>query len=141
MSSDRNQTRAEVFDEGLKVRKQLVGAEKTEKFLADIKDDEFLWPFHEYVNEACFGSIWTRPGLEWRERSLIMLGILCALNRPVELGIHVRIAVGNGLTEAEIRECLLQATCYCGMPAGAGAFAAAHNVLKEIRAEKGKEIK
>ena len=139
MSSNREQTRAEVFEEGLKIRKQLVGAEKTEQSLAQAAGDEFMMPFHEYLNEACFGSIWARPGLKWRERSLITMAMLSALNRPVELGIHVRAAVGNGLTEVEIRECLLQVMSYCGIPAGVGAFGVASTVLKEIRAETAKE--
>lgn len=68
----------------------------------------------EYVTEACWGSVWTRPGLERKTRSLLNCAMLCALNRSNELGVHVRGAVNNGASEVEIRETILQASVYCG---------------------------
>jgi 4-carboxymuconolactone decarboxylase len=69
----------------------------------------------ELVTEACWGSIWTRPGLERKHRSLLNIAMLCALNRSNELAVHVRGAVNNGASEVEIRETLLQVAIYCGM--------------------------
>jgi len=75
MSSNRKETREEMYEAGLKIRKHLVGAEATEKTIAAA--DDFMTPFHEYLNEACFGSIWAREGLTWRERSMIVLVWMC----------------------------------------------------------------
>ena len=134
VSSDRKQTREEMYEEGLKIRKHLVGAETTEKAIAAA--DDFLTPFHEYLNEACFGSIWARPGLTWRERSMIVLALLTALNRPNEIVLHTKAALKNGVTELEIREVLMQSMCYAGIPNGVGAFASADKALKEVKEEK-----
>lgn len=67
----------------------------------------------KYVTESCWGSIWTRPGLELKTRSLLNIAMLCALNRSTELGVHCRGALSNGASEVEIREVILQAACYC----------------------------
>ena len=90
----------------------------------------------ELVTEACWGSIWTRPGLEKKHRSLLNIAMLCALNRSNELAVHVRGAVNNGASEVEIRETLLQAAIYCGVPAGIEGFKVAERVLNEMRKEK-----
>ena len=90
----------------------------------------------ELVTEACWGSIWTRPGLERKYRSLLNIAMLCALNRSAELAVHVRGAVNNGASEVEIRETLLQAAIYCGMPAGIEGHKVAERVLKEMRLER-----
>lgn len=68
----------------------------------------------ELVTEGCWGSVWTRPGLERKTRSLLNCAMLCALNRGNELAVHVRGAVTNGATEVEISETILQASVYCG---------------------------
>jgi 4-carboxymuconolactone decarboxylase len=78
----------------------------------------FSKPLQELVTEVGWGWIWTRPGLERKQRSLLNLGMLCALNRSTELGVHVRGALRNGLSEVEIREALLQVGAYVGLPAG-----------------------
>jgi 4-carboxymuconolactone decarboxylase len=72
----------------------------------------------QYVTQACWGSIWARPELPRHTRSLLNIAMLCALNRSTELAVHVRGAVANGCTEVEIRETILHASVYCGMPAG-----------------------
>ena len=89
----------------------------------------------ELVTEACWGSVWTRPGLEKKQRSLLNIAMLCALNRSTELGVHVRGAVNNGATEVEIRETLLQAAIYCGMPAGIEGFKIAEKVITDMKKE------
>lgn len=91
----------------------------------------------QYVTEACWGSIWTRPGLPLATRSLLNLAMLCALNRSTELAVHTRGALNNGASEVEIRETLLQAACYCGMPAGVEGFKVAERVINEWKAENG----
>jgi 4-carboxymuconolactone decarboxylase len=94
--------------------------------------DEFSMPVQELVTEFCWGEVWTRPGLARRDRSILNLGMIAALNRPEELKLHVRGAIRNGVTKDEIRECLLQVAVYCGMPAGLGAFKAAREVFAEM---------
>lgn len=89
----------------------------------------------ELVTEACWGSVWGRPGLERKQRSMLNMAMLMALNRSPELAVHVRGAVTNGCTEVEIRETLLQAAIYCGMPAGMEGFKVAEKVIKDMKAE------
>jgi 4-carboxymuconolactone decarboxylase len=84
------------------------------------------------VTEYCWGEVWTRPGLSRRDRSLLNLAMLTALNRPNELRLHLRGAVNNGVTAAEIKEILLQTGIYCGIPACLDAFKVASEVLKEM---------
>jgi 4-carboxymuconolactone decarboxylase len=86
----------------------------------------------QLVTEACWGDIWTRPGLPRQTRSLVNLAMLTALGRSHELGVHVRGAVRNGCTQEQIQEVLLQTAIYCGMPAALDAFRTAGQVLKEL---------
>jgi 4-carboxymuconolactone decarboxylase len=90
----------------------------------------------EYVTESCWHSIWGRPGLEKKTRSLLNIAMLCALNRSTELAVHVRGAVNNGATEVEIRETVLQVACYCGMPAGIEGTKVAERVINEMKKER-----
>jgi 4-carboxymuconolactone decarboxylase len=121
------------YEEGLRVRSEVLGADHVERSLANATD--FMRPMQEFVTEYCWGAIWSRPGLGRRERSLLNLGMLAALNRSHELGVHVRGAVNNGCTAEEIQETLLQAATYCGVPAGMEAFRVANTVLEELREE------
>ncbi len=121
------------YEEGLAVRKAVLGDDYVEKSLAAAND--FNRPLQELVTEACWGTIWTRPGLPRKIRSLINIAMITALNRPHELKIHVRGALNNGCTKEEIQEVLLQATIYCGMPAGVDGFRIAAEVLHEAEAE------
>ena len=77
--------------------------------------------------------MWNRPGLERKQRSLLNIGMLCALNRGPELGNHVRGAINNGLTPVEIREAILQVSVYVGMPAGLEGFKIAERVIEEMK--------
>ena len=86
--------------------------------------------FQRITTEWCWGYAWTREGLEHKTRSMLNLAMLTALNRPAEIKLHVKGALANGVTVDEIREILLHATVYCGIPAGLDAFKAAHEVLK-----------
>jgi 4-carboxymuconolactone decarboxylase len=108
----------------------VLGAEHVERSLA--KASEFARPMQELVTEYCWGAVWARPGLDRRTRSLVNLGMLTALDRQHELKIHVRGAVNNGCTPEEIREVLMQALIYCGVPAGMEAFRATEAALEEL---------
>ena len=97
-----------------------------------------LWHRVLHTDEIFRGYAWTRPGLEKRDRSLLNLGMLMALNRAPELAVHVRGARNNGLSELEIREAIIHATTYCGVPAGVDAFKIAERVFNDM-AEKGEK--
>jgi 4-carboxymuconolactone decarboxylase len=116
------------FKKGLEVRRAVLGADYVDGSLA--KADDFMMAFQEITTEWCWGYAWTRPGLERKTRSMLNLAMLTALGKPAELKLHVKGALGNGVSVDEIKEILLHATVYCGIPAGLDAFKAAHEVLK-----------
>jgi 4-carboxymuconolactone decarboxylase len=120
------------FEEGLGIRKQVLGAEHVERSLANA--DAFSRPMQELVTEYCWGEIWGRDGLDRRTRSLINIAMLAAVNRQHELGVHVRGAINNGCSEAEIQEVLLQVAIYAGVPAGIEGFRTAASALEAVRA-------
>lgn len=128
-----DESRSDLFHEGLDVRRDVLGRDYVDGSLSAASD--FMAPFQELVTEWCWGRIWTRQGLDRRTRSLLNLGMLAALNRPNELRLHVRGALRNGVQPQEIQEVLLQATIYCGVPAGLDAFKVADAVLREAAAE------
>lgn len=119
----------EVYERGLAVRKEVVGADYVNKALTEA--DEFSRPLQELVTSYCWGAVWTREGLSRKTRSLLNLVMLTVLNRPHELKIHIRGALRNGCTQVEIREALLQAGVYGGVPAAVDAFRVAKEVLAE----------
>jgi 4-carboxymuconolactone decarboxylase len=119
---------SDLFKKGLEVRREVLGAGYVDSSIA--KADDFMMAFQHITTEMCWGYAWTRPGLDRRTRSIINLAMLTALNKPAELKLHVKGALTNGLTVGEIKEILLHATVYCGIPAGLEAFKAAHEVLK-----------
>jgi 4-carboxymuconolactone decarboxylase len=122
----------ELFAAGLKVRREVLGADYVDRSLAQA--GAFMAPFQRMATEWCWGAAWTRPGLDRRARSLMNLAMLTALGKPIELKLHVKGALTNGLSVAEIQEALLHATVYCGIPAGLEAFRAANEALKEAGA-------
>jgi 3-oxoadipate enol-lactonase/4-carboxymuconolactone decarboxylase len=117
------------YDAGLEVRREVLGAEHVDRSLGAAT--AFTRPMQELVTEFCWGAVWTRPGLDRRTRSAITLTALTALGLHHELAMHVRAAVRNGLAPDEIKEVLLQAAIYCGVPAANRAFAIAQEVLAE----------
>ncbi|QCR20214.1 carboxymuconolactone decarboxylase family protein [Agrococcus sp. SGAir0287] len=119
----------ETYEEGLAIRKEVLGAEHVERSMAKVSP--FSRPVQDYVTEFCWGGIWSRDGLDRAERSLVNLGILVALNRSHELAVHVRGAVRNGISMRQIQEVLLQAGMYAGAPAALEAFRIAERVLRE----------
>jgi 4-carboxymuconolactone decarboxylase len=116
------------FNKGLEVRRAVLGADYVDGSIA--KADEFMMAFQEITTEWCWGYAWTRPGLERKTRSMLNLAMLTALGKPAELKLHVKGALTNGVSVDEIKEILLHAAVYCGIPAGLDAFKAAHEVLK-----------
>ena len=116
------------FNKGLEVRRAVLGADYVDGSLA--KADDFMMAFQEITTEWCWGYAWTRPGLERKTRSMLNLAMLTALGKPAELKLHVKGALANGVSVDEIKEILLHAAVYCGIPAGLDAFKAAHEVLK-----------
>jgi 4-carboxymuconolactone decarboxylase len=121
------------LEQGREVRAAVLGEEHVRRSLAAAS--EFARPMQELVTEYCWGEIWSRPGLGRRERSLVNLGMLTALNRSHELGVHVRGALRNGCTVAEIQEALLQAAIYCGVPAAMEAFRVAEAAIDAYEPE------
>lgn len=126
MSQDR-------YEEGLKVRREVLGEQYVDAALA--RADDFTGPLQDLVTDACWGGIWTREGLTRQTRSLLNVVMMVALNRPHELRIHLRGAIRNGCTREEIREALLQTAAYAGFPAALDGFRVASEVLAEIDAD------
>lgn len=125
---------SELFKRGLEIRRKVLGAEYVDTSLANA--DDFMMAFQKITTEWCWGYAWSGPGLEHKTRSLINIAMITALNRMHEVKMHVRGALRNGATEEEIKQVLIQATVYCGIPAGLDAFRNAHDVLKAVAAEK-----
>ena len=121
----------ELFENGLEVRRAVLGTAYVDRAIASA--DEFNRPMQELVTEYCWGAIWTRPGLDRKTRSLLNLAMLSALNRPHELKLHVRGALNNGVSKAEITEVFLQVAVYCGVPAAIESF----RLAKEVFADSG----
>ena len=130
MSDDTKETIDGLFERGLALRRDVLGPEYVDKSLQSAND--FMMAFQRITTEWCWGYAWTRPGLDRKTRSLLNLAMLTALNRSPEVKLHVRGAINNGVTVDEIKEVLIHATIYCGIPAGLDAFKAANEVLKEM---------
>ena len=127
------------FEKGLQVRREVLGAEYVDGGIA--KADDFMMAFQRITTEWCWGYAWTREGLDRRTRSMLNLAMLTALGRTPEIKLHTKGALANGLTVEEIKEVLLHATVYCGIPAGLDAFKAAHEVLLKEGAISGQPAK
>ncbi|MCX5330342.1 MULTISPECIES: 4-carboxymuconolactone decarboxylase [unclassified Streptomyces] len=121
--------RPDPYDAGIKVRREVLGDAHVDRALAQA--DEFSGDFQEFVTRYAWGEIWDRPGLDRRSRSCVTLTALVAGGHLEELGFHVRAALRNGLTPVEIKEVLLQAAVYCGVPAANSAFKVAQQVIRE----------
>ncbi|MEV5662987.1 bifunctional 3-oxoadipate enol-lactonase/4-carboxymuconolactone decarboxylase PcaDC [Streptomyces flaveolus] len=123
------QVRPDPYDAGLKVRREVLGDAHVDRQLAQA--DEFSGDFQELLTRYAWGEIWDRPGLDRRTRSCVTLTALVAGGHLDELAFHVRAALRNGLTPDEIKEVLLQAAVYCGVPAANSAFRVAQRVVRE----------
>lgn len=126
----------DVHAKGLQVRREVLGSAHVDRALASA--DDFNQPFQELITRYCWGEVWGRPTLTRRERSLLNLAMLTALNRADEFKLHVRGALNNGVSIEDIREVLLQTAIYCGVPAANSAFHQAREVFKELGIEPAK---
>jgi 4-carboxymuconolactone decarboxylase len=120
---------SEKYEQGLKVRREVLGDEYVDRATANATD--FNRDFQEYVTEAAWGSSWARGILTRQQRSLNVLCMTAALNRPNEFELHFRGALRNGVPLDDLRETLLQIAVYCGAPAGVEAFRIAGRVLED----------
>lgn len=120
----------EVFELGLSIRKEVLGAEYVERSLQNA--DDFNRDFQRLVTEYCWGAGWGRTALSRRDKSLLNLVMLGCLNRGHEFKLHLRGALTNGCTKAEIEDTLIQLAIYAGIPAGVEAFRLAREVFKEL---------
>lgn len=116
---------------GEAVRRRVLGDDYVDRALGDA--DGLSRPFQDMLNEYCWGVAWTDEALVPRDRSLLNLGMLVALNRMHEFGIHVRGAIRNGVSEDELRAALIQIAIYCGIPAGVEAFRVVRSVLADMQ--------
>lgn len=122
------------YEKGLKNRREVLGPEYVDNAIASA--DDFSRPLQELVTEYCWGAVWDRPGLDRKTRSIINLAMLTALNRPHELKLHIKGALNNGLSKAEIGEVLLQTAVYCGVPAAVDGFRSAREVFAQLEPVK-----
>jgi 4-carboxymuconolactone decarboxylase len=121
---------AKRYQRGMRVRRAVLGDEHVDRATAATGD--FNREFQDFITRNAWGEIWTRPGLPRHTRSLLTLAMMVALNRGDEFRLHVRAAFNNGVTRDQIKEVLLQAAVYCGVPAANSAFHAAAEVFEEM---------
>ena len=119
----------EMLQTGMNIRKEIFGADVVERRMSSA--GEFGGPLQKLINQYAYGEIWGREALPRKMRSLLVLAMMCAANRPHELRIHLRGAITNGCSREEIQETLLQVAIYCGIPASLDA----HNIAMEVFAE------
>jgi 4-carboxymuconolactone decarboxylase len=121
------------YEQGMRVRREVLGDEHVDRAVA--RTDEVTRDFQDYITRNAWGDIWSRPGLPRRDRSLVTLALLAALQHEGELVMHIRGALRNGVTKAEIQEVLLQVGVYAGVPTANRAFAIAQETLNETPAQ------
>jgi 4-carboxymuconolactone decarboxylase len=112
---------------GLDIMRKMFGASLVDERQAAVTD--FTRPLEDLVVRYCFGEVWSRQQLDHKTRSMLTLAVLTALGKPNQLRVHVQGAINNGVTPEEIREVLLHAMVYSGVPAGVEAFRVASEVL------------
>lgn len=128
MSSQQNTP----YDNGIAVRKQVMGKAHVERAMSQVT--EFTAPLQDWINEHAWGSTWQRDDvLDRKTRSLVTIAFLIAQKSPTELKGHIRGAINNGASVAEIQEVLLHSLPYCGAPAAQEAYRAAVDVLTEMK--------
>ena len=121
--------RDDVFERGRKTRREVLGDAHVDK--AETATTPMTQDFQDLLTRYAWGEIWTRPGLEQKTRRLITIAMMVALNRDDELRLHLRAARDAGVSAEEVKEVLLQAAVYCGLPAGNAAFRSAMEIFKE----------
>ena len=123
-----------VFHRGLVTRSAVLGEEWVTSSYARAADDAFKLAIQDYITRAAWGDVWSRPGLSLKTRSLIVIGLCVALNRPHELSGHIRAGIqGNGCTRKEVEEAIFQTAPYCGIPAMLDACRVAEGVFEQLQ--------
>ena len=122
-----------LYELGLNLRRKMFGGKAVDERMSAL--GEFGEPLQNIVNAYAYGDVWSRPALPLKTKSLAMLGITAAMNRPQEFRVHVNGALNNGCNADEIREILLLVALYCGIPAANEAHRIAYELLKERSAE------
>ena len=122
---------SERTEQGMRARREVLGDAHVDRAVAGTT--EFTEPFQDFITRYAWGEVWSRPGLTRAERSIVTLTVLAALQHEDELAMHVRAALRNGLTEAQIQEVLLQVGLYAGVPVANRAFAIANRTLEAER--------
>jgi 4-carboxymuconolactone decarboxylase len=118
------------FDKGLARRKEVLGAQYVERSLGNVTP--FDEDFQRFITEGVWGSVWTRPGLTTRERSMLVIGLLAALGHHGELALHIRATRNTGATPDDIKEVMMMVANYAGIPAGNAAIAVAKQTYAEM---------
>lgn len=119
---------------GEEVRRDVLGDDYVDRAMQNA--DAFSAPFQDILNEYCWGLCWSSEGLDRKQRSLLNLGMLAALGRMHEFGVHFRGAVRNGLSDKELQAALHQIAVYCGIPSGVECFRVAQKIRDEMAAEQ-----
>lgn len=123
----------DTYDRGRQIRTAVLG----EAYVAQAAGgDDFTKPFQDLVTEYCWGAVWGREGLSRKTRSMLNLAMIATLNRPNELGTHVKGALTNGVTREEIREVFMQVAIYAGVPAAVDGFRIAREAFAEYEAQR-----
>jgi 4-carboxymuconolactone decarboxylase len=120
----------ERHEQGMTIRRGVLGDAHVDRAVANTTD--LTEPFQEFITRYAWGDVWSRPGLDRRTRSIVTLAALTSLRAENEIAMHVRAAITNGLTPAEISEVLLHTAVYAGVPAANAAFAIAQRTLAEM---------
>lgn len=124
----------DAFAAGMRNRRRVLGDAYVDRSWAAAQATPFLLPLQEAVTGLAWGSIWDRPGLDLKTRSLVTVSVLIATNRRHELALHLRGALNVGWTREELQEIFLHAGCYCGWPAAVDAYRVAAEVFAELEA-------
>lgn len=127
----------DLYDRGMAVRRSVLGDAHVDRSLERATD--FDTDFQEFITKSAWGQIWTRPGLDIRTRSMLTIAMLAALGKDGELKLHIRATRNTGVTRDEVKEILMQAAVYAGVPAGNHAIALARAVYAEMDEEDAKQ--
>ncbi len=127
--------KSELFDKGMATRRSVLGAAHVERATAAMTD--FDEPFQAFITEGAWGSVWSRPHLTKRERSLLTIALLAALGHDEEVAMHARATANTGASPADVREALLHVAVYAGVPAANRAF----KIVKKTYAEMAQAAK
>ncbi len=127
---------SENYRKGLEVRRRLLGDAQAARMTSSTDADPVMKQFAEFAIEHVFGAVWTRPGLDFKTRTMICVISDAATQHPAELALHLRMALREGWTEHELSEALLQLVGYLGVPATREALMVATKTFAEVRAEQ-----